>query len=660
MILPTENTYNIFRIIFILAWAVATARIFYLLFLLNLGKKEERVDKIFSRIVYFIKNVVFGAKIFEDPLIGAAHLMIFWGFLCFAVVSINAFLEGFFPGAEFFPAKLPVVIYIVDIFAVLVMLGLLIAAIRRYIIKPDRLENTPDAFVCLFLIFFLMITYVFGEAFFYKAIPSFTAAKGIAGSYLSSLLTNISAQDARKFYIWTWWSHILCILFFLNYIFFSKHLHLAACPFNSFLARKTQKGCLPAQKNADTPGVGRANEFTWKDLLDGYACSECGRCDRFCPAYNSGLKLSPKMIIHNIKEHLLKDGAKLLSLKKQRSSLQNKESVKSIIGNYITKEELWNCFTCYSCVERCPVSNDHVTSIIKMRRRLVNNGELDELLGASLMNFANYGNSFGKPAKQRAKWTADLSFKIKDARSEEVDYLWFVGDYASFDTAVQPSTKLFAQVLNSSGVSFGILHEAEKNSGADVRRTGEEGCFEILVEENLETLKSAKFKKIVTTDPHTFNALKNEYPSFGANYEVIHYTQLLEELMNSGKIKISKKLNYNATFHDPCYLGRYNGIFSSPRNIIKSLGIKLIEMPRNKSYSFCCGAGGGKIWMEEATMKERPSESRIKEAALLTSVNYFITACPKDLTMFNDAVKTTGNEDKIFVKDIIELIAEAT
>lgn len=655
MILPTEHTYWIFRAIFVLAWITALARAGYLLFLLSRGKKENRLDNIASRIIYFIKNVVFGMKIFEEPLIGCAHLMIFWGFLCFCVVSTNAFLEGIFPGVTLPVAEWPVVIYTVDIFAGIVGAGLLIAAVRRYIFKPERLENTLDAFTCLFLIFFLMITYVFAEAFLYNAVIPFHGAKGLIGAWLSGLIANIGPARAQTYYIWTWWAHALCLLLFLNYIFFSKHLHLAACPFNSFFAKQSPAGILPKQKD-DEYGAATVYDFTWKDLLDGFTCSECGRCDRNCPAYNSGDKLSPKMMMHGIKEYLLKEGAQILRCKTR----EEKKKIQSIIGNQITKEELWGCLSCYSCVQRCPVSNNHIDSIVKMRRRLINDGEVDDMLNTTLMNFSRYGNSFGKSERMRAKWAQELGgIKIKDARKEEVEYLWFVGDYASYDGTAVEATKQLARILTKAGVSFGILYEAERNAGNDVRRIGEEGCFEMLLEKNIAALSKAKFKKIVTTDPHTYNTLKNEYPEYGAKYEVYHYTELIKSLINSGKITIDKKLDYAATYHDPCYLGRYNGIFDPPRDVIKKLGLTLTEMPRNRSHSYCCGAGGGKIWMEEVELKERPSEGRIKEAVSLKGVNYFVVACPKDLSMFKDAVKATGNEGKMFVKDIAELIAES-
>jgi len=257
----------------------------------------------------------------------------------------------------------------------------------------------------------------------------------------------------------------------------------------------------------------------------------------------------------------------------------------AIAGDVIKADTLWSCTTCMACVEACPVGIE---------------GTMEDSLQDVLMNIGDYGNSFGQSDRMRAKWTKELDFKIKDARKEEVDYLWFVGDFASYDQRIQGISRKVAKILNDAGVNFGIMYEAEKNSGNDVRRIGEEGLFEMLVEDNMAALEEASFKEIFTTDPHTLNTLKNEYPEFGGNYTVKHYTQLLIELIKSGKIQVKNKLNYTVTYHDPCYLGRYNGITDEPRELLELLGVTLKEMPRNRSNSFCCGAGGGRIWMDDS------------------------------------------------------------
>jgi Fe-S oxidoreductase len=297
-----------------------------------------------------------------------------------------------------------------------------------------------------------------------------------------------------------------------------------------------------------------------------------------------------------------------------------------------------------------------------MRRHLVGQGSVSPTLEDVLVKYNRYGNSFGQSDRSRSKWTQGLDFPIKDARKEPVEYLWFVGDYASFDNRLQNATRATAKIFNKAGLDFGILYEGEKNAGNDVRRIGEEGLFETLKEKNLQSLEKAQFHKIVTTDPHTYNTLKNEYGLNGETGKkgVKHYTEVIDDLIQSGRLNFHKKLDYSVTYHDPCYLGRYNGIYQPPRRIVTDTGAKLVEMPRHLSTSYCCGAGGGRIWMEDGTkVKERPAENRIREAVSLDGVHTLVTACPKDVVMFQDAAKTTDNEGKIVVRDLSELVWEA-
>jgi Fe-S oxidoreductase len=296
---------------------------------------------------------------------------------------------------------------------------------------------------------------------------------------------------------------------------------------------------------------------------------------------------------------------------------------------------------------------------VDMRRHLVIEGRMDKMLQDALANLGRYGNSFGQSERMRAKWTMGLQPAVKDARREPVEYLWFVGDYASYNAALTDTTRKTAEVFQKIGLNFGILFDSERNAGNDVRRIGEEGLFEMLVDKNTQVLSKVKYQTILTTDPHSYNTLKNEYPSNDDRPAVVHYAELLDKLIASGQIKFSKKLGYKVTYHDPCYLGRYNGIYDAPRRVIEATGCELVEMPRHGDRSFCCGAGGGRIWMEEKEVKERPSEARIREAASLENVQDFIVACPKDYTMYKDAVKTTGNEKNLAVKDLIDLVYEA-
>jgi Fe-S oxidoreductase len=339
--------------------------------------------------------------------------------------------------------------------------------------------------------------------------------------------------------------------------------------------------------------------------------------------------------------------------------LWEKANGRALHGDVVSVDELWACTTCRACVQVCPAFIDHVTSFVDMRRHLVDQGKMDKMLQDALANLGRYGNSFGQSDRMRAKWTQGLQPPVKDARREVVEYLWFVGDYASYSATLTDVTRKTAEVFEKTGLNFGILFDGERNAGNDVRRVGEEGLFEMLADKNSQALAKSKFETIVTTDPHTYNTLKNEYPWNGNRPNILHYAELLDQMIFSGQIKFSKKLGYKVTYHDPCYLGRYNGIYDAPRRVIEATGCELIEMPRHGDRAFCCGAGGGRIWMDEKDIKDRPSESRIREAVALNNVQAFVVACPKDLTMYRDAVKTTGNEKDIVVKDLIELVYEA-
>jgi Fe-S oxidoreductase len=329
--------------------------------------------------------------------------------------------------------------------------------------------------------------------------------------------------------------------------------------------------------------------------------------------------------------------------------------------NDLNTGEVWACTTCAACMERCPVFNEHIPVIVEMRRRLLADGSISEGVAQALTNLSRYGNSFGRSPRTRPKWVQQLDFAVKDARKETVEYLWLVGDYASFDARAIPATCATARILKRARIDFGILYEAEQNSGNDVRRVGEEGLFEALAEGNRTALGKARFEKILTTDPHTYHTLKNEYPWPNGRPQVFHITELISRLLRATRLPVWGELNATVTYHDPCYLGRYNEVYAAPRHILNEIGAHLVEMPRNRASSYCCGAGGGRIWMkDEAGPNERPAEERVREAAALRGVTAIAVACPKDMVMFQDAIKTTGLDQRMAVKDIVELVDEAT
>jgi Fe-S oxidoreductase len=330
----------------------------------------------------------------------------------------------------------------------------------------------------------------------------------------------------------------------------------------------------------------------------------------------------------------------------------------------VRADTVWSCMQCNACVEACPVGIEQAPIINQLRRRLVEEGEMPANLQATLQTIHKSGNSFGERSRRRGRWTEGLDFEVTDARQERVDVLWFVGDYASFDPRSQNVTRALARLFHSADLDFGILYDGERNSGNDVRRAGEEGLFEALAEQNIATLEGCDFDRIVTSDPHSLNTLRNEYPELisgglRGSWNVGHHTSLLLELIESGRLSVRGRLDYSVTYHDPCYLGRHNGGYEAPRKILEALGCTVVEMPRNRDNSFCCGAGGGRIWIPDEPGVERPSESRIREAVSLGELDYFVVSCPKDVTMYEDAIKTSGNAERIALRELTELIEEA-
>jgi Fe-S oxidoreductase len=509
------------------------------------------------------------------------------------------------------------------------------------------------------LIAALMVTYVLATGFRLVALPGESRVWLPVSHHLAGWLGTSEGLRAHALTLQQlfWWMHVLIVLSFLAYLPYSKHLHLLAAPFSVFLSQLDSPGRLPAPARAESLGAERLGEFTWRQLLSAFACAECGRCERACPSNQCGEPCSPRELIHKLKEQLLRYGPALLD--KARATAGGGEP--ALLGGLIAPAEVWTCATCLACVERCPVFNEHMSIVVDLRRRLVERGEVDPRLEEALRSLGRYGNSFGQSERKRALWTQGLDFKLKDARKEPVDWLWYLGEYACYNPALQGITRALARVLRSAGLDYGVLYEAERNSGNDVRRVGEEGLFELLREKNAAALAQAKFNNLFSTDPHVYNTLKNEYPALNhGRHPVFHYTELLADLLERGRLKVAQKLPYRVTYHDPCYLGRYNGVYDAPRSVLKALGVKSKEMPHSRRNSFCCGGGGGRIWMEEiGEAQARPSESRVREAAEVDGVQVLVVACPKDYVMFSDALKTTGLEGRLAVKDLGELVAEA-
>jgi len=596
------------------------------------------------------------------------HALIFWGFVVLMLQVVLLFgrtfdagwdIPGFAGdqplGPPFFIAR--------DVLELVVIVGVGYMLYRRLVAHTPRLSgmrraeqryrDAPHWEGVLILCFILLIMV---GGLLYDA--GRLVAEDIHGTErdfaplaapVAAALGGLSRSTAQTVSEAGWWLHCVTILVFLSLLPLSKHFHIITAIPNVFFGKLPPRAAerplaitqVPAAPVAalDPPleglvGVASLADVSWKQVLDAFSCTECGRCTAVCPATASGAPLAPRQLILDIRDRLYQDAGE------QRGGASEP---------LISDEVLWSCTTCMACVEVCPVGIEHVPTIVDMRRNLVDQGELDPLLQQTLERYAANGNSYGKSSRLRARWTKRLGFTIPDARQEPVQYLWFVGDFASFDERVQRASQAVARILHDAGVSFGLLYEDERNAGNDVRRIGEEGLFEVLVEQNMAALGKAQFEAIFTTDPHSLNTLRNEYPQFGLEQPVYHYTELFADLVSRGVLSLRTPLSgTRVTYHDPCYLARYNRITEAPRQLIEATGAELVEMPRHGTETFCCGAGGGRIWMsDDPALDERPSEQRIREAQTLGALDYFLVTCPKDLAMYSDAVKVVGADFEV-------------
>jgi Fe-S oxidoreductase len=622
----------------------------------RIGRPEVRWDRLHVRIWRLIKYAIFQVKVVRQKYPGLMHLGLAWGFFIFflgtALATIDSHFLKILQGNVYLVYK-----FILDTFTLLFLIGAGMAGYRRFFQRPGRLTLESGFTWSLVLITLVVLGGWVTEALrlaVEKPVWKLWTPLGwlLAQGWIAS---GASESTLMNLHLGIWIFHLLLVAITLATLPVGTLLHVLTGPLNVFFSKLERPvgklGAIPQTAKGEPIYASTLRNLTWKQLLDGDACTECGRCQDACPAFASGKPLSPKQFILGLRTALRKDGRMLLN---------PDSTAPSLIGEKISDDVLWSCTTCGACVCECPVLIEHVDTIVEMRRYLVIEGRMDAELQGALENLGRYGNSFGQSERMRARWTQPIQPPIKDARREPVDYLWFVGDYASYSPTLTDITVKTAEVFRKAGLDFGILFDAERNAGNDVRRVGEEGLFEMLMEKNSMALGKCTYKAIVTTDPHSYNTLKNEYSIDGKEgVPVLHYTELLDQLISAGKLKFTNKLGTKVTYHDPCYLGRYNDVYDAPRRVIAATGCELIEMPRHNDGSFCCGAGGGRIWMAEGEIQERPSESRVREAAELNGVSTFVVACPKDITMFRDAVKTTGNEQRMDVKDLIDLVHAA-
>ncbi len=715
---PTGGLFGtvIFAVVLVAAWVAFIARVSQLVRLLRLGRPENRLDHIGERVKYFFLMVLGQRGVLRDPLPGIAHFFTFWGFIIIQLDALNLWAEGFH-------FTLPVVTsrafaVVLDFFIFMAFLAIIEFTYRRLILRPKQLSSNThgplDAYIILGMIFLVLATLFFYEVFAYVA----SAGRDwtVYGALIGPAWSSIPRQTATTLASVFWWANVLTVLSFLIYIPNSKHLHLMATPFNVFFRRMRGIAALdpiPNLEEREDYGVHKVEQFTWKQLLDGYACTECGRCNSVCPALATDKPLWPKEIILAVKEELFAKGRIPLVSHEDAERAAEREPM---VGGLIALESLWACTNCGACVEICPVSIDHVQKIDDMRRYLVlEESNFPQEVTPLFQNLERNQNPWEIPNDTRAEWAKAVGVKTL-AEDPDVEVLYWVGCMGSFDARNRKVATAFAKVMQHAGVRFGILGPEESCTGDPARRIGNEYLWYMLATQNIEVLNGYGFNKpelaqanghngangasgnghvpedrtsrantttqptdaaqpvpslaplpgraynvktVVATCPHCFNTIKNEYPQLGGNYEVVHHTEFINRLIDAGQLKLPAGFDTRKlTYHDPCFIGRWNGLYDEPRrvlNVVNANGVT--EMRRNRNRSFCCGGGGGRVWMEEK-IGRRINNTRVEEA-LATGADELAAACPFCITMFEDGIKAVGAQETFGVEDIAEILARA-
>ncbi|MFB4166301.1 (Fe-S)-binding protein, partial [Alteribacillus sp. JSM 102045] len=643
---------------------------------IKLGQKAEFNQTVKERWEAVMTNVFGQKKLLKDKKSGIIHVMFFYGFLLVQFSAIDTIWKGLAIGSHLpLGPVYPYFTLFQEVVVFMILAAVVWAFHRRYVEKIVRWKRGWKAGLVLIFIGGLMTSKMIA-----KGMEIVWLGKELTGfepiaSAIAFIASPLGAGAAGVLFYLFWWAHLLFLLAFLVYVPQSKHAHLIAGPANVWLGRTHPVGQLSSidfeDETKEEFGVGKIEDFNQKQLLDLYACVECGRCTNMCPATGSGKMLSPMDLLIKMRDHLTEKGAAVTSRSPwlpayafghtngNQLAAQGKGAEEaaagydvSLIGDVITEEEIWACTTCRNCEDQCPVMNEHVDKIIDLRRYLVlTEGKMDSEAQRAMMNIERQGNPWGINRKEREKWRESRedidapTVKELKKREESFEYLFFVGSMGSYDKRSQKIAQSFAKLLNEAGVTFAILGNKEKNSGDTPRRIGNEFLFQELASSNINEFQKNDVKKIVTIDPHAYNTFKNEYPEFGLeDVEVYHHTELLAQLVRKGKLTPRYEVNETMTYHDSCYLGRYNEVYDPPRDILEAIpGLNVVEMERNRQDGMCCGAGGGMMWMEEEA-GQRVNVART-EQAIQTSPSMIGSACPYCLTMMSDGVKAKEAED---------------
>jgi len=624
------------------------------------GKPESRCDRIGERIKGAFLNILAQWKVLRESLPGVMHGLIFWGFL---ILLMGTATEAFnhYSGLHFLKGTTYIVFsFVTDLGGLAALIGVFLALIRRYVLRPRALDNKAEDFLILLLLLGVLITgfLVEGARLSSQASQASWEKWSFVGWSIKGWFSPERALMVHKFW---WWVHLLTAFLFVALLINTKLFHIVTSILSTYFRNLKPQALKPIKniEEAESFGVNKIEEFTWIDLLQLDACIRCGRCQENCPAFLTDKPLNPKEVTQNLKKAFLKK-AKLFweNLRSWGSEEKGKEEEEELlIGNYVDEDAIWSCTTCGACVEHCPVFIEQFPKLIEMRRYLtLMESRFPQELQTAFKNMENNSNPWGIGMHMRGDWAREIGLKTL-AEDSEVEYLFFVGCAGSFDDRNKKVAIAISKLLSFVGIKHGILGVEEGCCGDSARRLGNEYLYQIMVQQNIETMKNYNVKKIITMCPHCYNTLKNEYPQFGGNFEVYHYVEVFSKLINENKIKPLKALDSEVTYHDSCYLGRYNGLYEEPRSIIKALSPKAIkEMPRSRAYSLCCGGGGGRFWMEEH-LGRRINHERFSDVQK-TGAQLVITSCPFCLTMLSDAVKEKELENQVVVSDLAEVLKE--
>ena len=629
--------------------------------LLRAGRPDDRFDRLGERFKHTLVYAFGQKKMFDDPVAGAYHLLIFYGFLVVSVRTVSMVVEGLFAGWELPLLHTPAghaYLFSKDIFELLVLVGLGFAVWRRGIQKKERVVQSFGAWLAIGLIAILMITDLATEGARIAAGDldgSYLPISGLVGGWLSGL----GGAALQAIYSVNWWIHLITLFVFANELPYSKHFHVYTSIFNVFFANLDAPGKLPGMDLEDidedtTFGITTVTDFTWKQMLDMYTCTECGRCREFCPTTITHKPLQPVLYLKDVRDQLYKEQPEILADPGEDGHASQHELVPTVID----PEVIWACTTCRWCERACPLDITYVDKIVEMRRNLVlEKAEFPEEAQPAFRGYEVNGNPWQLPGEERGNWASDLGVPLASEAGGDFEYLFFVGSPGSYDDHGKQVSRALVKILQAAGIKIAILGPEEVSTGDAARRLGNEYLFQMLAQQNVETMNGYGVKKIITNCPHAFNTLSHEYPDFGGTYEVVHGTQMVAELVRAGRVKLTGAVDLDLAYHDPCYLGRTNGEYDAPRFLLNAIpGLKMREAELSHDRAMCCGAGGGRMWLEE-NLGDRINQTRFGQLEASGTANVAV-ACPYCFSMLSDAQNELGREDAS-TYDVIELVAKS-